>query len=1141
MKKLLVANRSEIAVRIIRTAAEMGIRTVAVFSQDDTEALHARRADQAVALQALGPAAYLDIERMVEIALQYGCDALHPGYGFLSENPAFARRCAAQGIAFVGPDAETLELVGDKTRARALAERCGVSLLKGSAKPVSLDEAAAFFKSLPLGSAMMIKAVAGGGGRGLRVVKRLEELEKAYARCRSEALQSFGNGALFVEQRMARARHIEVQIVGDATGRVIHLGERECSIQRRHQKLIELAPCPSLSPELRARITADAVRLARETGFRNAGTVEFLVDVNRVSSASVNAVDYAFIEVNPRLQVEHTVTEEVLGIDLVRVQLELARGKSLAELGLEQADKSKPRGYAIQIRVNTEAVSEDEITRPTSGTLTLFELPSGQGVRVDTSAAVGYQTNPNFDSLLLKLVCHCHSARFSDAVRRAQRALKELKLEGIGTNRAFLERVLNTEDFINNRIDTEFISRRLSELLSVQAESAMVAAKNAVGSMSKKDNSGVDPLAVLAYGKGETARPGSHLSPLRNLTKDPSIDLHNEPAAFEGAVVVEAPMQGTIVSLEVEEGETVHKGQPILVISAMKMEHVLEAPVSGRVRRFAVAPGDTVPVGYPLSYIEEIALKQLELEPTESLDLDAVRSDLAEARQRHAATLDGARPDAVARRRKTGQRTARENVEDLCEPDSFIEYGALAIASQRSRLSIEELIARTPADGLIAGIGRVNSELFPGGESQCAVLSYDYTVLAGTQGHLNHRKKDRLFSLIERLRLPTVIFTEGGGGRPGDIDVQGLAFLDCMAFHLYARLSGLVPLIAINSGRCFAGNAALLGCSDVVIATRNSTIGMGGPAMIEGGGLGVFRPEEVGPMSVQSPNGVVDIVVDDEAQAVRVAKKYLAYFQGPFAEWKCEDQRRLRALIPENRLRVYEIRNVIELLADTDSVLELREAFGLGMITALIRIEGQPLGVIANNPKHLAGAIDSDAADKAARFMQLCDAFDIPILFLCDTPGIMVGPEAEKSALVRHCCRMFVTGANLSVPFFTIVLRKSYGLGAQTMAGGSHKASIFTVSWPSGEFGAMGLEGAIKLGFRKEIAAVQDPVERNEMYQKMVEVAYERSKAIHTASYFEIDDVIDPADSRRWIISALRSAQPRPARSGKKRPYIDTW
>ncbi len=516
---------------------------------------------------------------------------------------------------------------------------------------------------------------------------------------------------------------------------------------------------------------------------------------------------------------------------------------------------------------------------------------------------------------------------------------------------------------------------------------------------------------------------------------------------------------------------------------------------------------------------------------------DESRADLAEVIERHEVGFDAARPEAVARRRKTGQRTARENVEDLCDPGSFVEYGPLVIAAQRRRRTIEDLIRNTPADGLIAGVGKVNGALFDESRARCAVVAYDYTVLAGTQGHQNHRKKDRIFQVARDMRIPVVVFAEGGGGRPGDTDGR----FHSRTFHDFPTLSGLVPLVGITSGRCFAGNASLLGCCDVTIATADSNIGMGGPAMIEGGGLGIFRPEEIGPMNVQVPNGCVDIAVADEAEAVNIAKKYLSYFQGPIKNWECADQRLLRGIIPENRLRVYDIRAVIETMADTGSVLEIRPGFGLTMVTAFVRIEGRPFGLVANNPRHLAGAIDSDGADKGARFIQLCDAFDIPIIFLCDTPGIMVGPEIEKTALVRHSSRMFLSAANVSVPFFTFVLRKAYGLGGIAMAGGSYDAAFFTVAWPTGEFGPMGLEGAVKLGYRNELAAIGDPAERKRRFDEMVAQMYQRGKALNSASQFTVDDVIDPADSRRWIMTAIRSTPPPPPRTGKKYPYIDSW
>ncbi len=518
----------------------------------------------------------------------------------------------------------------------------------------------------------------------------------------------------------------------------------------------------------------------------------------------------------------------------------------------------------------------------------------------------------------------------------------------------------------------------------------------------------------------------------------------------------------------------------------------------------------------------------------------STRPDLAETLRRRKLIRDDSRGDVVAARHASGRRTARENLDDLCDPGSFVEYGGLAIAAQRGRRNVDDLISRTPADGLIAGTARVNSALVGEERAHCAVLSYDYTVLAGTQGVMGHRKKDRLFDVIERLRLPVVLFAEGGGGRPGDTDHAMVAGLDVMAFALWARLSGVVPRIGIASGRCFAGNAALLGCSDLIIATPDATIGMGGPAMIEGGGLGVVDADQVGPFDVQVKNGVIDIAAADEADAVRLARHALSFFQGPVDEWETPDQQALRDVVPESRRRAYDVHRAVEIIVDAGSPLELRPGFGRGMVTTLARIEGHPIGIVANNPMHLAGAITSDCADKAARFLQLCEAFRLPVLFLCDTPGIMVGPDAETTALVRHASRLFLAGAALTVPFMTVVLRKGYGLGAQAMAGGSFRAPLMTVAWPTGEFGGMGLEGAVKLAYRKELDAIEDDEQRKRRFDAMVADAYERGTALNTATYFEIDDVIDPAATRA-LVAAVMLRPGRSAREAPRRRYVDSW
>ncbi len=643
-----------------------------------------------------------------------------------------------------------------------------------------------------------------------------------------------------------------------------------------------------------------------------------------------------------------------------------------------------------------------------------------------------------------------------------------------------------------------------------------------------------DPLAVLSY--GQSGQPAAPAAPAPSAVTPAQVVV-----GPDGTVPVAAPLQGTIVSIDVEEGETIRVGQQLLIMESMKMEHEIIATTSGVIRRVGIATGDTIYEGHPLIFIEEVEIDSVEERVEEIIDLDAIRPDLREVIDRHELTLDPARPKAVARRRAKNQRTARENIEDLCDPDTFVEYGPLVLDAQRLRRTTEDLIVRSPADGMITGVGAINGDLFGDPHSRCVIMSYDYTVFAGTQGKQNHRKTDRLIDVAEDGRMPMILFAEGGGGRPGDTDGYGGSGSTSTTFARFAQLSGLVPMIGITSGRCFAGNASLLGCCDVIIATADSNIGMGGPAMIEGGGLGVFTPEEIGPMSVQVPSGVVDIAVADEVEAVQIAKKYLSYFQGRLPDWETPDQRAMRRIVPENRLRVYNIRDVIETLADVDSVLEIRSDFGLGMVTSLIRVEGRPLGIIANNPMHLGGAIDADGSDKGARFMQLCDAFDIPILFLCDTPGIMVGPEIEKTALVRHSSRMFLIGANLSVPFFTMVIRKSYGLGAIAMAGGSFKTPFFSVSWPTGEFGGMGLEGLVKLGYRDVLAAIEDPEERRRQYEEMVAKEYERGKALNNATFFGIDDTIDPADSRRWVANLLSSVRMPPHREGKKRPAIDAW
>ncbi len=592
-----------------------------------------------------------------------------------------------------------------------------------------------------------------------------------------------------------------------------------------------------------------------------------------------------------------------------------------------------------------------------------------------------------------------------------------------------------------------------------------------------------------------------------------------------------SPLQAQVVQWLAAPGDTVRTGDVVVILEAMKMEHEVRATADGRVKEVLFAVGESVHEGDLLLISELLAHipKGLEAEKMPEMGQNeavasatlAVRPDLQRVIDRHAPTLDANRAQVVAKRHALGLRTARENIADLCDDGSFMEYGALAVAAQRSRRTEEDLIQNTPADGMVTGIGSINGALFGTEKSQAAVMAYDATVLAGTQGMRNHQKTDRLLGIALQRKLPVVLFAEGGGGRPGDTDMAIVAGLHVTTFSSYARLSGQVPVVGIVAGRCFAGNAALLACSDVIIATRDSNIGMGGPAMVEGGGLGVFKPEQIGPSNVQHGNGVIDVLVDDEAQAMAAAKHYLSFFQGCLKDWQAPDALALRDVVPENRLRVYDTLAAMQGIADVGSLLALRAGFGKGIHTVLARIEGRPVGIMANNPLHLGGAIDADAADKAARFMQLCNVHGLPMVSLVDTPGFMVGPQTEETAQVRHVGRLFIAAAQLRVPFFSVVLRKGYGLGAMAMTAGGFHAPLFTVAWPTGEFGAMGLEGAVKLGYRKDLEAVAEGAERQALYDKLVARQYESGSAINMAATLEIDAVIDPAQTRLWLAQGL--------------------
>ncbi|MFC4667591.1 carboxyl transferase domain-containing protein [Seohaeicola nanhaiensis] len=1073
IRKLLLANRGEIAVRILRSAAAAGIRTVAVFARDEAHALHVRHADEAIALKATGAAAYLDAGALIAAAGEAGCDAVHPGYGFLSESAGFARACADAGLIFVGPDPETLAALGDKTMARALARKCGVPVAGGSEPLASPEAARAAFDDLG-GGPVLLKALAGGGGRGMRLVRSASEIETAFARAEAEAQAAFGDGRLYAERFLHPVRHIEVQIVGDGQD-ITHLWERDCTLQRRHQKIVEIAPAPHLDPSLRRQLLEAARTLGRAAHYRGIGTIEFLVATD----------GFVFIEANPRIQVEHTITEEITGHDLVALQLRLAEGASLAELGLD-GPPVRPQGMAIQLRINAETQHSDGSSVPSGGRLMAFQPPTGPGVRVDTAAFAGQEIGPNYDSLLAKVIVHDRGGDLNRLLRRAERALSECDIRGVATNTPFL-RALLTQDALKDW------------LVHVTAID-----EGLVGSL---------PENMLQR----------HSGPVEDVT-----EVRPEIPLPQGSTALRAPMMGMLQAISVAEGDAFAAGQELAVLEAMKMQHGVTAPVAGRVTAILAEPGSVVAEDSPLLAFAPVE-GSLDESVVDAPDPETIRADLAALQERIALTLDASRPAAVERRRARGQRTARENVDDLCRGGRFHEYGQLVIAAQRRRRSLDDLQRNSPADGIVTGLGEINADLVGPARAQTAILAYDGTVMAGTQGFLGHHKTDRLFEVAEKNRLPVVFLTEGGGGRPGDVDFADVlrAGLGVTTFHAFARMTA--PRITVNAGYCFAGNAALFGAGDIRIATRDSWIGLGGPAMIEAGGLGTFQPTDIGPAPMQARIGLVDILADDEPAAVEAARRALSYTQGDLPKWQARDQRALRHAIPENRLRAYDIRTVITGLADDDSFLELGRDHAPGMVSGFIRMEGRSMGLIANNPHHLGGALDAPASSKAARFLRLCARLRLPVLSLCDTPGFMVGPASEEQGGVAAACDFLAAGSTLGQPLFFVCLRKGYGIGAQAMAGGSFVTPDFTISWPTGEFGPMGLEGAVTLGFRKELEATPDPAARKALFHRLVDESYETGSALNIASLNEIDAVIDPAETRSWIVKGLDATR---ARSG---------
>ncbi|PPJ52821.1 hypothetical protein CBER1_11298 [Cercospora berteroae] len=1105
--KILIANRSEIACRLIRTySLYPDIQTVALYTPSEKDSTHARLATSSVALSTEGPLAYLDAVNIVNIAKKQGCWGIAPGYGFLSEDAAFVRLCERERIVFIGPTSEQLARLGNKLSARSLAAEAGVPILDGtktaSDRGSSIDDVLKFAKSLGQGRSVILKAAAGGGGRGIRIIddnKDERAIRSAYDACQREASASFGDGSLFAERYLKGARHIEVQLLGDGTGKVTHFWERECSLQRRNQKVIEIAPSQSVAPELRRAIIAAAVKVGQAVKLRSLATIEFLVDTAND--------DFFFMEANPRIQVEHTITEQINGVDLVDLQLQVALGHTLADLGVLQ-EPLPPRLTSIQLRVNSESFGKDGTAQPEAGIIQQAIFPTGAGVRVETAIEGGreYTVSPLFDSLLAKLVVT--SSGYSSAIQLARWAVAQTTIIGCGTNQAFLMALLDMQVVRESRHNILTIQENVENLYSSTQQNMEVLREKA------------DKISKTATSASKTA---------------PKVE---RPAGSEELL---AHLTGVVFSLKVSEGDKVSVGQELVVLAAMKMEHSVQSAHNGVVAKIPVTQGQQINSGEALIFImpDEGDASANASDAIETEDPEVLRPELEELNERKAAVRYAGRKKDVEKRHANGYLTGRENLDLLIDENSFVEFGDLVVAAQKKRYSMSHLITRTSGDGIIVGWGTMEAH-------PVAIVLGDYLVLAGTQGHFHHEKLDRIFASVIAHPAPLVLYAEGGGGRPGDTDVLSTTGLETPSFALLGEIKARgIPSVAVVNGYCFAGNAALLGTCDIIIATKGgstdapqrkkTTIGMGGQAMIEGGGLGLFEHEEIGPIDVHMRSGGIDVLVDSEIEAAPLVRKIVAMFTQPHLPPSespyTSDQLRLRTVVPpfSARRRAYHIRAVIALLLDDDSFIEFCPQWGLSVLTGLGRIKGRAVGIIASNSSSpLGGAIDVESGTKVNRFFRLLIRLGgMHIISLCDTPGFMVGPDFERSTEAQGAgstYRCFGDWFGNSQEFgllggrvLGVVLRNGFGLGAQAMLGGGTLRNSMCVAWPNAVFGGMGLEGAVKLAYRKELEAIKDIEVRKKKEQEMIDAAYAEGRALNQATVGEIDNVIDPATTRQWL------------------------
>ena len=1113
LKRTLISNRGEIAIRIAKSATALGIESVGVYPAIDALSLHTRCMTESHEIGAAQDAvgAYLNAEALIQTAKASGCDCLHPGYGFLSENAPFAELCAAEGITFIGPPPEALALFGDKVRARALAESLDIPVVPGSAAPLgSALEAQKLANDL--GYPVMLKAAAGGGGRGMRVVERAEQMAEAFARCSSEAQAAFGDGSVFIERLVARPRHIEVQILADSCGNVVHLHERDCSVQLRHQKVVEVAPAPGLETDLREKILTDATKLVQAASYVNAGTVEFLV--------SPETGEYFFIECNPRIQVEHTVTEQVTGIDLVEAQFHIAAGATLASLGLsDQHAVGAPRGFAVQARV----------VATSTGSLTAYKEPSGVGIRVDACGYLGYAPPPQFDPLLAKIICT--SRKYTAALERTLHALDEFHIGGLQTNLHQLRAILS-HPFVQAG----------DARTSLLAEAAEIN----TASFSASESS------ALALLQQQAAKMGGVVSSSIRSSQSASTHMPALEVAA-GQVAVECPVESSVVEIRVSEGDSVAPGDTLLVVSAMKMETVVTASCAGIVTALQpLQAGDTVAARQVVAIVSpsqsDIQQPTHSDQPWESL-LEEVNVLQNFAKQR---LEPGSNDPGVVRQRSRGKLTCRERIELLLDEGSFREVGS--VAGFASYDEDGEITGFTPANS-VGGWGKIDRR----GVIVCAD---DFTSRGGHADGAIAAKSGYLDRLATEMCMPSLRLLDGssGGGsvaamvpaqkkegessakessgaikagRPRVAGGGGSYLPGHLGSSMYTEQLSTIPVVNLLLGSVVGIGAAkaVLGHFSVMVRDIAQLFVAGPPLVTHAMGYDISK-EELGGWHIHCTNGSVDNLAESEEEAMAMTRQFLSYLPSsvyevpPVLAANTSDpinrrEEQLATLISRKRTTTFDIRQAIRLMADKDSFFEIGPLWGTDQVTGFVRFNGHPLGVIASDSQHVnGGALTADGCDKLTRHLDLCDLFHIPILNLIDNPGFAVGLEHEITGTIRKGAEWMIAFAQVGVPIFTVLMRRSFGVAGNNYATPRSKASV-RVTWPAADVGGIPPEGGIEAAYKRQLAEAEDPAALRAELNARIESA---RGPMGPLNKFQIEEMIDPRDTRRYVCEWVETA-----------------